>query len=700
MEDKKEKPKPNFDKNKLSEKDLKSFNFVENRITELKEARKQEMYGVNLETIWADADRDYIPHRLKNKGKKMLVEDEDKGWRSAMVRPGDPNWQSDISKPNPFIKIQTALGILVDKNPTGVFTAGSKKYEATSILIKQLYQRSWEHAHSKEQLKLFIYNLSKYGWSCARTYPLKISHKVSNITEYNADDPTKNVYKEKEVTEFNDVFRENLDPWNVWIDDMARPSNQFSLKDWCWRKVYDWEIAEEEFKKYSNWKYVKEDSGIVSEKIDSKAPSKKFKTKKLVEAYFYENRIKDLYEVHLNGVPIIQEPLPISDSKGNKKLSLWQTFLYLRHAECVYGIGFYEAMRYDQAMLDRIRNMTLDQLTMSIYKMFFYQGTQRLNETGEITITPGVGKQVLDPKNMQWMQVPGPGVEAWNGIKMFQQDINEVTGITDALSGGGEQKGKTTAFEQAQKREAGLQRFKLPLDNICNALETEAYISVSLFDLIYSIPETFEIADEKLINDYLAEVKADPQLYSRNPQTNAFTAKVYPEFPLNMDKDEKDNLIETPDTRFFRIKPDKLKWEGIINIKAESILTPSKQLNKALEMEMYNVLIPLLAQPPQLFQKIAKAIVKLYDKDPKDVLPAPWLVEEQPQQPNNSLIVPAGGSQMGASYPNAMAGGAPPPPAEVPGGKAPTLTNRVSLPNQPQGIAQQVSSQLANITRK
>ncbi len=692
MTETKEEVKPNFDKSTLSKKKLKDFEFVEKRIMELREARKSDQYGTKIETIWADADRDYVPHRLKTKGKKVMVEDEDKGWRSSMVRLGDNDWQSDISKPNPFIKIQTAMGILVDKNPTGVFTAANKKYQSTSNLIKQLYQRSWEHARSKEQLKLFIYNLGKYGWACGRTYPLKISRKVSNIVEYNSDQPDESKYEEKEVIEFNDVYRENLDPWNTWIDDMARPNNRFSLRDWCWRKVYDWDTAEEEFSKYSNWKFVKP-GGIITEKIDTKTPDKKFKSKKLVEAYFYENRIKDIYEVHLNGVPIIQEPLPISDSKGNKKLSLWQTYLYIRHAESMYGIGFYEAMRYDQGMLDRIRNMTIDQLTLSIYKMFFYQGTSRLTEDGNIRITPGIGKQVLDPKNIQWLNTPGPGAESWEGIKMLQSDVNEVTGITDALSGGGESKGKVTAFELAQKREAGLTRFKLPLDNICDALETEGYISVALFDLIYSIPETYEIADEELINAYLAETKADPQLYERNKETNAFTAKVFPEFPMSLDKDEKGNLVETADTRFFRIKPDSLKWEGVITIKAQSILTPSKQLDKAMEMEMNNVLIPLLAQPPQIYSKVAKNICKLYDKDPKEVLPAPWLIDydkEQQSQPQ-SMIIPAGG-QPGQGQPEA-------PIQPTPGGQAPTLTKSPTFPANPQGVGAKLSAGLANLSR-
>src|SRR5262249_6605772 len=144
---------------------------------------------------------------------------------------------------------------------------------------------------------------------------------------------------------------------------------------------------------YSNAKYVLP-GGVLDEVINTQNLNKTkniVKTGKLVEVYFYENVLRDMFVMVANGVPVIQEPLPISDAQGNKKLSLWQAYWTLRHAESVYGIGIYEAVRYDQAMLDRIRNMTIDQLTLSIYKMFFYQGTGVLSETGDLTISPGVG---------------------------------------------------------------------------------------------------------------------------------------------------------------------------------------------------------------------------------------------------------------------------------------------------------------------
>lgn len=674
-----------FKESLLSKTEDTELKFVNQRIDELKKARKEEQFGFFIEDIWASADRDYAPHRLKKWGKKSY-QDEDKGWRGQIFNPGiSQEWQSDISQPNPFVKIQIAQSILVDQNPTGVFTPITKKYQATTELVKQLYDRSWDFAKSKQQLKLFVHNLGKYGNAYGRTYPLKITRKVKSLVEYNAEEPEKSVYEEKEVTEFNDIYRENLDPWNVWLDDMAKPNSPRSVRDWCWRKVYSMDSAEEEFGSWKFWKYVKP-GGVVTDKIDEKERnSKKFTDSKLVEVYFYENVQKDMFWVIINGVPVVMGPLPISDAQGCKKLSLWWAYWNLRNAECPYGVGIYEAIRYDQGLLDRIRNMTIDQLTLSIYKMFFYQGTNQLTETGDISIAPGVGKQTLDPKNVSFLEVPPPGKEAWDGLMMFKNDLDEASGITVPLMG--EVTGKT-AFEVAQAKESALKRLKVPLENITDALDSEAYITISLIQLLYSIPEVFSISDPDLISDYLNEVQSDPSLFQRDDQ-GTFQALVYREFPLNLEEDDKGNLIETGGTRFFRVKPKYLKWEGIINVKSQSVLSPSKQVDKAQELEMWNMLIPLLVQPPEIYAKAAKSIIKLYDKDPREVLPDFWLLDQaqmqQQMMANEPLLVPADEGQM-------MQG-----PGQAP--QAETLTTNPQVPKRPQGIVGKISSGLGQLFR-
>jgi hypothetical protein len=353
-------------------------------------------------------------------------------------------------------------------------------------------------------------------------------------------------------------------------------------------------------------------------------------------------------------------------------------------------VGIYEAIRYDQKMLDRIRNMTIDQLTLSIYKMFFYTGTQMLTDTGEIQISPGVGKQVLNPRDVNWLEVPGPGQDAWLGIERFKKDIDESSGISDTLEG--TITGKT-AFEIAQAKEAALKRIKSPLDNVLEALDTEAYITISLIQILYSIPEVFRISDPLLIDDYLKEIESDPELYERDEAGN-FSAKVFPEFPLNLEEDEGGNLIEGPSTRFLRIKPKLTQWEGIVNVKAQSILTGSKQVDKALELEMYNILIPLLAQPSELYKKTAKNLVKLYDRDPRDILPDLWLQEVSPEE--QPLVVPMNQVQGQGAQGQPPQGG-PQGGLQAPQNvqEAPRAATLAEIPSRPTNLAQKIVARIS-----
>jgi len=676
------KPTPNIEK--LIGKEKKNqYLWVKGRIKQLQEARR-DVYGENIEKVWASADKACIPHAIRGKGRRVIAEDEDKGWRGRLTVLGkESDWQSDAAQPNAFIKIQTALSILVDKNPEGVFTPSSERFEKNNLLMQNLYHANWERAKSKQQLKLFIYNLAKYGWAIGRTYPLFIKRKVKNLVRYDQDNPEKSVWEEKEVIDYNDIYRENLDPWNAWIDDMATPNDQFSIRDWSWRKVYSWDAAKQEFGNYPMWKYVSP-GGFTEEKVDSTANQKRYTEKNRVEVYFYENKPKDLYVVIANDIPIIVEPLPISDSEGHKYLSCWQTYWLLRHAESPYGIGIWEAIKEDQKIIDKIRNMTVDQLVLSIYKSFFYQGTQNLVNDAEIKIAPGRGKQIMSPRDMKWLEVSGPGAEAWKGLEVFSKDLEESSGITKPLAG--EITGKT-AFEIAQAKEAALQRLKMPLDNLTDALETDGYITVALIQILYSIPELYRIAEPEKIEEYLREIEGDKELYARDEAGN-FVAKVYKEIQLGLDRDEKGNLIETKDSRFFRIKPSGLRWEGIIRIKPQSIFVVSRELKKAMNLEFGSAVAELLPQDPAIYSKLVKFLAENYDVDYEKIVPDSWLQEQTPQEQPLIVPKPTPEEMMMQAQGQAPMGQAPP-------GRISQARPRSVAPTQsPQSLTQKVMGQI------
>lgn len=627
---------------------VETYEWLDNRIdTELKHSR-EGVFGKNIESVWAQADRDYLPHRLENKGRTVFAQEDD-GYRSSKVtlyRTDD--WQSDISQPDQYIKIQTALSILIDRNPEAVFRSAGKQFEVNNTLVRSLYQNSWEIARSKQTfLKPFVFNLAKYGFGIGRVYPRYIARTVKDVLEYDPRDVTKNVYKDRKIVEYDDIYRENLDPYSTWLDDMATADNYLSARDWAWEKYYSYDEFIEEFEQYPNAKFVVPKS--FEQKPDASQGgtgagnriSKSVKEKNQVRVTFYENRIKDIFAVRANDIWIFVEPLP----SKHKKLSCIWTYWTLRHPNTPYGIGLLEAMREDKVLYDRLVNMTMDQLTLSIYKMFFHSGTEQLDDTGEIPITPGVGRQVNDPTNITWVNVPGPGPEAWKGIEFAKQKVDEDTGINAPLAG--EITGKT-ATEVFQAKEAALKRMKAPLENIVSALEEDAWLSVKVMEQIYSVPDVVKISDPDLIDRYLQEINQKPELWFRDPETGEFYAKLFREVYLNVEQDEEGNVVESEKSQFLRVTPAGLRWEGIINIKGQSILVSTKELEKQMKLEMANIIIPLLPQPYETVSPTVKQILRVYEEAPEDWFPLQWLQMEQAMKapaPGSSMFVPQVASQ-------------------------------------------------------
>ena len=120
------------------EKDI--LDHLKERIPILKESKKKILDDIDFEEIMKDADREYMPrslHEKKDTGSIMLIQDEIKGMRGSRIVPitgkEGNEWRSDVSEPTLYVKIMTALSILVDQNPEAVFKALLKKLCAASF---------------------------------------------------------------------------------------------------------------------------------------------------------------------------------------------------------------------------------------------------------------------------------------------------------------------------------------------------------------------------------------------------------------------------------------------------------------------------------------------------------------------------------------------------------------------------------------
>lgn len=297
----------------------------------------------------------------------------------------------------------------------------------------------------------------------------------------------------------------------------------------------------------------------------------------------------------------------------------------------IYGVGIPEIMRQDKNLLDKIRNMSIDQLVLSIYKMFFYDGTFDSEDT-QIKLRPGRGQRVLDPAKLKWLEVPDGGQAAVAREEMLRGNLEESTGISKTLAGAVVNDPNIKALALQQAKEAALSKLKTPLDNIIDALEDEAVLRWSLIQELNMFPEEVEkMVDPKKIEAYMLEIENNKELFYHDQDEQAVYALRYPEISANLKQGEDGTYRPSQEKMFFHITPDKIRWNGEIKFSAESLLVGNKELQKQMDLDMANLLIPLFTGSPEANLKPAKQILKLYGKDEEDWLPDIWLHPEVAQ---------------------------------------------------------------------
>ena len=670
--------------------------YVKKRMNEMIKFRQQ----LKVEGRWREADQEYLPHELDfGTTRKRFETDQDTGLRSRMVPVGDQTqqWRQATSSPTLLAKIQTAIGLIIDQMPEAELVSLTKKYEGRSDLAYALWKRNWQISGAKEKLKIVVFNLFKYGWTAQRTFPHKyVIQKRVRIT-VDTENPEKDTYEEREVERYNDIDRQPLDVFRTWLDEMTLPYQPDTCKEDYFEFDMDYDTFMVEYGQYPNAKFVPKNSFMTRSEEESKVrlggtirDSENADLKErtdIVTVGIFESVRKDLYVIYIPkwNIPVYISPLPNDEGF----LSVTHTMYLIRSAKIPYGISIWEIIRQNKALYDKMKNMTMDQLVLSIMKSFFYSGTNMNLGDGKIQIVPGEGRQITSSTGkpeITWNEIPGPGEESWKGLEYIEKMMEDDTGITPTLEG--EVTGKTLGEIQLA-RESALHRQKIPLDNIAWIIEQDAYLTLSWMSQLYTIPNVKEFTDEKEMMEYEKENEIEhSEIFQDSGEDGKpegpLKATYHPQMALHLE-DKEGKLTEGKESKFFQIGPNKgqinpklLKWKGIFKVVPRSIIDSSQTLMKATKMELTNMLIPVLSSPNpnamQLLAKLAKQMVKLVEEDEADWLPDTWLqfLEQKPQ---------------GAGAPGQMPGGqATPPPAGVMGGAGqgqPTTavpTNQVSAP--------------------
>lgn len=641
--------------------------YINRRVGDMQDYRR----GLGIEKRWKEADEEYIPHELDfGTTRKRFETDQDTGLRSRMVPVGDitQQWRQASSAPTLLAKIQTAVSIIVDQQPEAELVPLLKKYDKTTDLAYALWKRNWSITQAREKLKLIVFDLIKYGWAAQRTYPRKVQYTKRVLTSVDRENPENDKYEEKNIVWFNDIDRQRLDPMKTWIDELATPYDPYSTNEVYYEMDYSYDSAKVEFGQYDNFKYVKRDSVVVRQdtpkKSNRQAANEELRRRKdVVTIGFFESRHKDIYCIRAvkDNILIYLGPLPNDDGYISVAHTLW----ILRKSGMPYGVSLWEIIRQNKALYDKMKNMGMDQLVLSIMKFGFFSGTNTMVGDGKIEIVPGEARQLTSSTGkpeINWMEIPGPGQDFWKGIKAIEEMMDSESGIVPTLEG--EITGKTLG-EILHAKEAALKRIKVPVENIAWLIEQDAYLTLSWMSQVYTVPtvETFaseaEVAKFNQEND-VNHLQLFGTLQDDGTITGPFEAHYLPQLSLHLENSD-GNLVKSKKSNFLQvgtdIMPAQMKWKGIFKVIPRSIVDSSQTLQKAMKMEIFNMLIPLLSAPKELAAKPASQILKINEEDPKDWLPDDWTdyLENGPvpvQAPAAPEGVPGGpGSAPGAPAP-------------------------------------------------
>jgi hypothetical protein len=563
----------------IAEEHRETYEFYLRRKEELLQSRRN-IHGKNLDTMIRDAEKNYQPHTVQIKDPRTI----------------------NNSQPNLLIKVNTALNVVLTTNDLDAILApAKKKYRKTNEIIKSLYVHSLDPqvSASRQQYYNAAFNLFVHGWTGLRTFRNYMPRSVRG-----ADNKTM-----IDVVDIDEVDCEALHPADFWIDDMAKPGNRWSINDWIRRKVYSYESFRQDFpeEKFPDVKYVGKGGNTqihlqyATQGSTGAGPyNTTTPTRDQVEVYFYENKRRDLLIIEANRIPFCIIPLP----QENKQLSLSFAYHILRSTDTAYGIGLWEIIMQDQQLIDMVRDMSVEQLSLAIFSMIFHNGENPGLDAKKLKVEAGAFYKFLNPEKIKQFQLNPPDDKVIQFLKMFQQDLEDSSGVAKVLQG--QPLGKT-AFEANLNQEASLRRLKTPAENLKSLFEWEASNRIDMIKQLYSIPKVTALTDPEEMEAYKAELielgegKIDPDLYYVD-ENDVLYKKQYREVALNLQQSPSGELMPSSKSAFFTIKPKMLDWKGTITIKMESLMLASKVLLQQQKTEMATFIAPFIDKMAQLPQ--------------------------------------------------------------------------------------------------
>lgn len=336
---------------------------------------------------------------------------------------------------------------------------GVEGYDAlTATVLKDLFEY-WRRGSNRkiQNFWQFLYNVIN-GTSIVFVAYRSNKRKVKKITLH---DPStgETAYKEEDFDE-SDVEETLVNLEDFYFPKLWEPDIQ-KQGECVWRTLMKWADFEQEFKDYTEFKYVIPGSQFAEDSIFSQFLSYEVRGDEYVEVIRYFNAPKDRYMILANGV--LLNPIKKMRSKeyeisplpwNHKKLPFAKTIFEPMDATWFYGMSLPQKVRSPQEALNRMWELLIDREEHAIAAPII---TNDPSIESGLEFKAGRFYQVQAPVDQfKEIQMAPASSSYWNALVALQGIIQTTGsgGLAPALPSIQPRSATEQSYQREQKQEA------------------------------------------------------------------------------------------------------------------------------------------------------------------------------------------------------------------------------------------------------
>jgi len=571
--------------------------------------RKQEMADARTseEKKWDKWDKQY------------------EGYREDKV-----DWQSNIYVPTTNSIIESQLSEIIDQNMRPYITARGVEDKPKAVVMNACIDHSWEIGMGNVENYKMTKDAFVRGTSIGQEYYRQEKRMVQWV--YGFDSKTgKEKWEEKEITDYEDCFLENISLNDFYVDEKARGffPEPYPARDAIRRYVMDFDSFKNFFKgpiwdPMGNAKYVQPAQGDTNYYEFFKPPESLRKDKDIEVLWYWSvapTPGRSNYHDHLivvaNDVMIKWGPNPYR----HKRIPFVRQVDLLRTKQ-FYGKGEAELLESIQEEQNTLRQMVLDRNHLDIDKSFLVSNRETGLDDDSLMTSPHRIIEVDDPQNVKALEYGDTPRSVFLSLAELKEDAVRVTGQDDRMSA---VHTPGTATEAAILKEATLKRLRTKLWLLRNlTLFNVASLRESNIRQYYTQPKVEKIIGDKATADYkrkLNDLYRTGKLRMQGTEPMELKYKTIKledkQFVINNQSNSLE-VRKSKEPTFFEVTPDMITpLYGHFDAKITAV--PSTPVSKPLQQEKVSMMYDRLIQNPTYDPgKLGDALLEAHDYDPDE----------------------------------------------------------------------------------